>query len=84
MCECLCVHRSLRGARLSVRMCQVPPQPLNLPTPSPSEVDVADSVIIHADAPMPKPPCFSPLNPALETSCSRTLATDRQRDDPRL
>lgn len=37
----------------------------------------ADSVVTHAAAPLPAPPCFSAFNPALETSCSRTVATDR-------
>ncbi len=36
-----------------------------------------DSVITHAAAPLPAPPCFSAFNPDLETSCSRTVATDR-------
>jgi hypothetical protein len=39
--------------------------------------DAASSVTVHADAPVPKPPCFSPYSP-LETSCSRTLAMDRR------
>ena len=36
-----------------------------------------DSVVTHAAAPLPAPPCFSAFNPDLETSCSRTVATDR-------
>ena len=36
-----------------------------------------DSLLIHPTAPAPTPPCFSPLNPDLESSCSRTIATDR-------
>ncbi len=36
-----------------------------------------DSLIIHPTAPAPTPPCFSPFNPNLESSCSRTIATDR-------
>jgi len=39
--------------------------------------DASDSVYIHPTAPLPTPPCFSPFNPDLETSCSRTVATDR-------
>ena len=37
----------------------------------------ASPVTVHANALVPKPPCFSPYSP-LETSCSRTLATDRR------
>lgn len=35
------------------------------------------SLVIHATAPVPSPPCFSAFRPGFETSCSRTLATDR-------
>ncbi len=35
-----------------------------------------DSVVTHPTAPLPKPPCYSALNPDLETPCSRTVATD--------
>ncbi len=36
-----------------------------------------DTVITHPTAPVPAPPCYSAFNPDLETSCSRTVATDR-------
>ena len=40
------------------------------------------TVITHPTAPAPAPPCFSAFNPDLETSCSRTVATDRLTNSP--
>ena len=41
-----------------------------------AQSSVDESLVIHAHVPVPKPPCFSAFNPSLETSCSRTIATD--------
>lgn len=37
----------------------------------------SDDLIIHPTVPIPTPPCASPYNSSLESSCSRTVVTDR-------